>query len=625
MNRNRTSSLLVLLILSLAGCISLPDIDPGEPEAPDVEEPLPDLSVRLRSPEAKTYTNRAVEVSVEVTNGTPEAVDVFAGDELLATLTGPYTFHWDTTAKPEGSYTLRATARRGTQTFTSETREVVVDRTPPQVVLRTPSPGAQDVSVRQAIRMTFSEPINAGSLSDTTVHLLLQSAGDPVELAKMLSLSEDGAELTVIPGSRPSAPNELSITLGALADRAGNLFSNSSAWSWDYPVWLPVGGALSALPEDGGITTTPAESPALALDGQGKPTVAWLERLPNRTDSSQASAFVQRWNGTAWESLGGAVLDSSTISFAGPPTLEVDGANRVVVGAYNIVGPYVFIAAWEGHWQELGRLTNGAGGSIKSKPSLQFDDTESPLVVWSQDDGSPYQYPPPTSNIYVDQWSGTQWNAVEQLRAYPQQGTGAVGAVLKIGSANQTVVACSEFDGTTASIYVSRRSAEGWSSVGSPLSAMAGATSAQQPSLQLDAAGNPVVAWKEFNEGANSSNLYVSRWTGVAWEAVGDRVNLDSGIAQADDPVLAVDASGNPIVAWVGNDGNTTNIYVHRWIQGHWEQQGGALSANPGKTGAAHPSLRIDPEGVPVVAWDEADGPSSSSQTRNVYVYRLNR
>lgn len=203
-------------------------------------------------------------------------------------------------------------------------------------------------------------------------------------------------------------------------------------------------------------------------------------------------------------------------------------------------------------------------------------------------------------------------------------GTNAVDVVLKTQGLEQKVVAWSEWDGSTFNVHVSRYSEQGWNPVGGALSAQSGATSAQRPSLELDGEGNPVVAWKESNEGGSSSNLYVRRWTGALWESLGDGVNQEASIVQADDPALVLDGSGNPVVAWAGTDGTTTNIYVHRWVSGHWELLGDVLSANPGQTVAAHPSLRIDNEGVPIVAWDEADGPINK-QTRNVYVYRLNR
>jgi Bacterial Ig-like domain/Bacterial Ig domain len=626
MNRNRTSSLALLLMLSLAGCINLPDIDPEEPDTPDEEEPLPDLSVHLQSPHEKTYTNGAVDVSVEVTNGTPEAVDLFAGDELLATLTGPYSYHWNTTTKPEGSYTLTAKARRGTQSFSSEAREVVVDRTPPQVTFRTPSPGAQDVSVRQPIRVTFSEPIDPASLSDTTVHLVLELAGTPVELAKTLSLSADSKELTIAPSSKPNVPSEVAVSLDGVTDRAGNLLASPSDWNWRHPAWLPVGGPLSAVPEpqDTTMPSTRAQSPALALDAEGNAMVAWSEQAPTGTNYARTLVFVQRWNGGNWEPLGESVLGDSSVPLAGPASLEVDGSNRPVVALYNSTGIFVFIARWEGQWQEIGRLTNGDGGGIASKPSLQFEGAGGPVVAWSQADGSGGNYPPPTPNSYIARWSGTEWNQIGLFNAYPALGTDAADVVLKTQGSDQKAVAWSEWDGSTSDIHVSRFSEQGWNPVGGALSAKSGTTFAQRPSLQLDSGGNPVVAWKERNEGGTSSNIYVQRWTGALWESFGNGVNEEASIGQADDPALVLDASGNPIVAWAGTDGSTTNIYVHRWVNGHWELLGDVLSANPGQTGAAHPALRIDNEGVPIVAWDEADGPINK-QTRNVHMYRLNR
>jgi hypothetical protein len=150
-------------------------------------------------------------------------------------------------------------------------------------------------------------------------------------------------------------------------------------------------------------------------------------------------------------------------------------------------------------------------------------------------------------------------------------------------------------------------------------------TIAQKPSLQLDDAGNPIVAWIEFNEGQSSSNIYVQRWTGSLWESLGNGVNAEPSIAHVDDLVLALDEAGNPIVAWTGNSGDTTKIYVHRWANGQWIRLGSALSANPGNTWAVHPALRIDSKGAPIVAWDEFAELPPGLRTRNVYVYRLNR
>ncbi|HEX8701696.1 MAG TPA: Ig-like domain-containing protein [Myxococcaceae bacterium] len=628
MNPNRTSLLAALLVATLTGCINLPDIDsPSEPKPPDTQEPepQPDLIVRLLSPTATAYTNGAVDVSIEVTNGTAEAVDLFAGPELLTTLTAPYTFRWDTATKPEGSYTLVAKARRGTQSFTSDTRTVVVDRTPPQVVVQSPTRDAQQVSVRQPIYVQFAEPLKPASVTDATVRLTLQAASNPVELAKTLTLSADGTALTITPNSKPGVPSEVSVTLLGVTDLAGNAVSTqANTWGWSHPEWVRVGDPLSAWPHQSNGSPTPAEFPSLALDDQGNSVVAWSERPLTATSQFERRVLVQRWNGTAWQAIGGPIPDESSFASAGPPSLELDDSGRPVIACRHS-GSYLYINKWEqGTWQEMGRVWNGRSGTGVSSPSLHLDGAGYPAVAWSQTDSS-QSFPPPTSNVYFSRWTGAEWTMVNELSALPEPETNASSTVLKIGSLNKPVVAWREFDGAATSIHVWGQHESGWQAIGAPLRVNPGAAHAGGPSLQLTTSGYPVVAWSESDAGSSFSNIYVRRWTGSAWESLGNGLNSVPGITKAYEPSLVVNAAGNPIVAWVGYDGTTANIHVHQWKDGSWEPLGETLSANPGATDAAHPSLRIDPEGIPVLAWDEAAEQPGSNPTRNVYVYRFNQ
>lgn len=370
---------------------------------------------------------------------------------------------------------------------------------------------------------------------------------------------------------------------------------------------------------------TPASFPSLAVDVHGNPVLAWTERSQAATiPPFLADIFVKRWTGTYWESLGGAVPGLPEGSLAGSSSLEMDGSGRPVVAWYNVSGIHVFINRWEGQWLQIGRLGDDfINAPVVSRPSLQFDGAGNAMLAWSQADGLAGGYPPPTSNAYVGQWDSGHWKRTGPLSAIPESQTSAVGAVLKTRKQGEPILAWDEFDGVTTSIFVRQLSAEGWIPLGSALSARAGVTPAQKPSVEWDATGNPVVAWKEPDEEGASSNLYVQRWSGDAWEPIGNGVNSDPTIARVDDPVLGVDAAGNLIVAWAGNDVNTTNIYVSRWNQGHWELLAPPLSANPGVTDAAHPSLRVGPDGAIFVAWDEAVQ-VSGVQTRHVYVYQFN-
>jgi hypothetical protein len=138
-------------------------------------------------------------------------------------------------------------------------------------------------------------------------------------------------------------------------------------------------------------------------------------------------------------------------------------------------------------------------------------------------------------------------------------------------------------------------------------------SSAKNPSLALDSSGNPVVAWEEFIGTANGYFIYVRRFTGTSWVNVGSTGIVASG-SRVSNPSLALDSSGNPVVAWEEFDGASRNIYVKRWTGTSWVQLGAALDVNTNQF-AYNPSLALDSSGNPVVAWWEFDGTSN-----NIYV-----
>lgn len=65
---------------------------------------------------------------------------------------------------------------------------------------------------------------------------------------------------------------------------------------WEDRQWKELGGPLSAAPGN-----TPADSPALALDSEGTPIIAWIEE-----EGTARRVHVRTWTGDAWLPLGTA-------------------------------------------------------------------------------------------------------------------------------------------------------------------------------------------------------------------------------------------------------------------------------------------------------------------------------
>jgi hypothetical protein len=122
-----------------------------------------------------------------------------------------------------------------------------------------------------------------------------------------------------------------------------------------------------------------------------------------------------------------------------------------------------------------------------------------------------------------------------------------------------------------------------------------------------------VVAFKEARSGFD---VFVKRWTGSVWQAVGGSINGQTGLA--DGPALALDKQGNPTVAWLENAG-AVGVFVKRWDGQNWVAVGERLNADP-KAYALECAIALNADGQPTIAWAE----EISKDVRRVYLRRWN-
>src|SRR5690606_18181027 len=89
-------------------------------------------------------------------------------------------------------------------------------------------------------------------------------------------------------------------------------------------------------------------------------------------------------------------------------------------------------------------------------------------------------------------------------------------------------------------------------------------------------------------------------------------------------PSMAADPDGNPIIAWEDSSGGSDfEIYVRRWNGTDWvtmvsgSASGGGISNNGGDS--KWPSVAIRSDGSPLVAWED-----SSQDDQEIYLRRWN-
>jgi hypothetical protein len=394
------------------------------------------------------------------------------------------------------------------------------------------------------------------------------------------------------------------MAIGALTDRSGNILVSANDWSWRLPVFVPVGRPLNLEPVSGPV------QPTMEMDAMGYPVVAWIG-----TDDSHWNGYVRRWTGVAWEPIGSALSANAQFTELHSVALKIDNTNSPVLAwsereigdGFPPISGYVW--RWVGvEWGAVGGVLSAKSGDFTSigEPALQLDGAGNPVVAWAEQGGE-------ASDVFVQRWNGHAWESVGGILGANPGSTSAYLVALQLDSAGRPVIAWTEYDGTAESIYVRRWTGQNWEALGEVLSAHPGNTPTHGISLQLDSSDRPFIAWSESNGAV--TDVYVRWWNGQNWEDVGASLSANPGNTAAGTPSIQIDIDGLPVVAWRESDGAEYNIYVRRWTGTAWETLGEALNSIPGAW-AYEPTLRLDANGQLAVGWQERE---------TYFVYRLNR
>jgi hypothetical protein len=543
-------------------------------------------TVTISSPSVDVFTKGNVSIQVVVT-GAPDSVDLLKDGAVLATLVAPYSYSWDTSAEPEKSYAIAARVKKaGTADVTSGTKQITVDRTAPSLVTRVPASGALNVFLADEISATFSEPILASSVTSSSAQLKI---GTNV-INSAATLDPAGTKLILKPTLLPALTATITVGLTGLTDRAGNVVTVANS-NFNAPDWQSPGGAQA-------LNTAMAGVPKIALDSSGKPIVAWTQ---------EGNINVKKWNGTSWDLL--------PTTPGGVGSMALDSAGNPIISWNQYIGINefkhdTFVKKWDGAaWVQLGTaldihanvsITEG----VSTTSAIAVDSTDNPIVTWSEWNGTS------SYNIYAKRWNGASW---VQLGTLLDANTDrrAILPCIAINSSGQPIVAWVEGDGLTDNVYAKRWNGTAWVQYGTTLDFDL-TNNVFYPAIAVDSNANPIVTWIEYN--ANSYNAYVKKWNGSSWTQLGTSLVNDSTKVSYN-PSIAVDSSNQPVVAWDESD-NSFNVYVKKWNGSSWIALGTSLDNELTKA-ASNPSIAIDANNNPMVTWNE--------DSQNVFVKRFNR
>jgi hypothetical protein len=312
--------------------------------------------------------------------------------------------------------------------------------------------------------------------------------------------------------------------------------------------------------------------------------VLCLQLLPSCTNDTEL---------TSWQQIGSAVpsiesygfLDFVINSKGNPVIASSDG--RPEIESFSMY-------LWnEKAWQDLGG--DGSSDGLEYG-SLSLDSSDNPIVGYCLDPAGGGAY------FYRGYWDGTEWQRlqIETFTIYPDCRT----PFLILSPSNDIIVAYLD---AGLGYVVGFLDGSNLQEIGQPLNEFVVASF-----LALDNQENPIVAYSEATGDYNStifaypSDIYVRRWTGTDWVQLGDMLDENS-VDYAQNPEIAVVTNDNFIVAWNElDDQGSSNVYVKRWNGSTWQLLGGALDTDISND-ARYPSLAIDSQGNPLVAFAEKE------------------
>ncbi|WP_194869426.1 Ig-like domain-containing protein [Myxococcus faecalis] len=558
--------------------------------------------VRIVAPAGVAHTNGVLEVRLEVAGNVPDRLELLRDGEVLAVLEPPYVYAWDTTVEAEGEHTLRTRTVFGETVFEGESREVVVDRTPPRLVTRTPEPGAQMVWVKAPIQAEFSEPMRVDTVTSTTVRL---TVGDS-EVSRTVGLSGDGKTLTVSPdeGYAPSNPVRLVLT-ESVVDLAGNsLVPESRGWDWVVPFWVPWGTGDGARTSFSSYETMES----YAFDTSGNLIAVWRD-----TRSSYSILRVKRFAAGEWTDYG--IVATSPNGFYGDSLLLTAEGNPIVAWTeLHDVSSFIMrvhVARWTGSsWEQLGTsVESNAAMPQKMHPHLEWSPSGQPAITWSESTGQE------ETTVCAAVWNSTEWSRIGDCFSALSVTNDSTSPVLRYKSDATPVVAWIANEREIHSIFVNEFINGTWNQL--PSGGHYISHQGPRVSLTIGAGNTPFIAWSDGSKGPISP-LTVSRWVETDWVSEGAQIFFEDYTAL--NHVVQANKEGTPFAVWSNYvHANRTEVHAARWTGRQWESLDDA-GLNIGSFNNSSPhSLHLTREGELILSWRQVN------QFSRMRVRRFNR
>jgi phosphoheptose isomerase len=297
-------------------------------------------------------------------------------------------------------------------------------------------------------------------------------------------------------------------------------------------------------------TTFRQITPSMAMDADGDYVVAWTSEFQ---DGSSLGVYAQRFNSAGLPQGGEFRVNTTTTDAQWHPSVAIDADGDFVVAWHSgYIGYYGYDADVYAQRYNASGVPQGAEFRVNTlttgnhyAPSVAMDADGDFVVTWATLDLDEGLYAQRYNAAGVPQ--GTEFRVNFSINGRPFTPSAAMDA------SGDFVIAWSNFDfGYNYDIYAQRYNATGVAQ-GTGFRVNSHTTSFQRdPSIALDADGDFVVTWQSYLQDGSYWGVYAQRYNAAGVKQGTEfRVNTQTAGSQ-DQPSAAMDPGGDFVITWKG-------------------------------------------------------------------------
>jgi hypothetical protein len=360
-------------------------------------------------------------------------------------------------------------------------------------------------------------------------------------------------------------------------------------------------------------------SSACGMDGSGNFVITWEDQRNRNSD-----IYAQRYNYSATpQGSNFKVNDDLGTADQGYPAIAVNASGNFVItwidGRSGNDDIYAQRYDSSGTPQSFNFMVNDDAGTITQwSPAIAMDDSGNFVITWQDERWVAF-------DIYAQRYDssgnpmGPNFRVNDDLLGYINQ---RFPAIAMDGSGNFVITWEDARDGNV-DIYAQR-----YDSSGTPQGSNFKVNDDAGPSVQrytaiaMDGSGNFVIAWEDERNG--DDDIYAQRYNSSATPLDSNfKVSDDAGAAIQWYPAIAIDGSGNFVVTWEDyrNIGSAPDIYAQRYnSSGNPLGSNFKVNADAGATSQEYPATAMDHSGNFVITWQDYRNGSDG----DIYAQRYN-